>query len=269
MRMTAEIVAMEFVEQWNEKGFFCIPGFLQSSRRDPMRQACDSVLERIRREHDRYGQDGPNIASLTDPKYFSDDTSPLLCLLEFIASEEVLGTLRNLDAREPLFHNTQYFHEQVSVDWDGSWHRDTQFDTPDPAEERKRMRGHAGLHFRVAFEFDDRLQYVPGSHSRWDTADEFAIRKGPNPTSADMPNGVRIVLNPGDACVFHAWGIHRGTYRRRPRRTFDVIYAFGPEENAPPPTCFTNTAILEELSPRARAFFDRFVATYGDRWSTA
>jgi Phytanoyl-CoA dioxygenase (PhyH) len=260
---------LDLVEQWNENGFFCIPGFMDDARASRLQQACDSVLEQVRREHERYGQDGSNIAGLTDLRYFRADTSSVLTLLEFIASPAVLTLLRSLDAGEPLFHNTQYFHEQTSVDWDGSWHRDTQFDTPDPERERERMQRHAGLHFRVAFEFDDRLQYVRGSHNRWDTEQEFSIRKGSNPTSADMPNRTRIVLNPGDACVFHAWGIHRGTYRRRPRRTFDVIYSFGPEETAPSPTCFADAQTLAELSPHARAFFERFVGTYRGRWSTA
>jgi len=263
-----EFTAMDLVEQWNENGFFCIPGFIDDELRDRLRQACDSVLERVRMEHERDGQDGSNISSLTDLKYFREDSSPLVTLLEFIASSSVLDLLRSLGAGEPLFHGTQYFHEQVSVDWDGAWHRDTQFDTPDPERERERMQRHVGLHFRVAFEFDDRLQFVPGSHNRWDTTQEFSIRKGPNPTVGDMPNRTRIVLNPGDACVFHAWGIHRGTYRRRPRRTFDVIYPFGPEDNAPPPTCFESAELLAKLSPRARGFFQRFVATYGGRWRT-
>jgi ectoine hydroxylase-related dioxygenase (phytanoyl-CoA dioxygenase family) len=41
-----------------------------------------------------------------------------------------------------------------------------------------------------------------------------------------MPNALRISLQPGDACVFHAWSIHRASYRRTPiRRTLDLLYA--------------------------------------------
>jgi hypothetical protein len=259
------------IDEWNQNGFFCIPRFLDEATGERLRQACDAVLDRVRAEQDGYGygHDGANIAYLTEPECFHDARPLLLRLLEFIANPEVLAYIRRLGPGEPLFHNTQYFHEQVTRDWDGAWHRDTQFETPDPEQERMRMQRDVGLHFRVAFEFDDRLQYVPGSHKRWDTAQEFAIRKGSNPTEPDMPNRTRIVLNPGDACVFHAWGIHRGTYRRHLRRTLDIIYGFGPAESAPAPTCFQTADILTELSDPARAFFTRFIETYVGRWSTA
>jgi hypothetical protein len=43
-----------------------------------------------------------------------------------------------------------------------------------------------------------------------------------------MPGAQRIVLGSGDACVFHAWMIHRGSYTRVPaRRTLDGFVIFG------------------------------------------
>ncbi|MEM8648640.1 MAG: hypothetical protein AAGF86_20185, partial [Pseudomonadota bacterium] len=94
-----------------------------------------------------------------------------------------------------------------------------------------------GLHFRIAFQDDDNLEIVPGSGTRWDTAEELAIRRPantdvwartPTTTSDAMPNAQRISLKQGDAAIFHAWSIHRGHYAAQPiRRTLDVIYSWG------------------------------------------
>jgi hypothetical protein len=84
----------------------------------------------------------------------------------------------------------------------------------------------SSVHVRVAFENDDRLEIVPASHARWDTDEEFRLRKGSDRASDRMPGAERITLRAGDACLFHAWSIHRATYRRAPiRRTLDLLYA--------------------------------------------
>jgi len=70
------------------------------------------------------------------------------------------------------------------------------------------------------------LEVVPGSHARWDSQEELCIRKGSDRATDKMPNAFRVVLKAGDACLFHAWSIHRATYRRAPvRRTLDLLYA--------------------------------------------
>jgi ectoine hydroxylase-related dioxygenase (phytanoyl-CoA dioxygenase family) len=124
--------------------------------------------------------------------------------------------------------NTDYYHEQTKSDWDGDWHRDSQFGQPDPAIERTRILTTTAVHVRVALEDDDRLEIVPGSHERWDTPEELHVRKGSKRAASAMTGATRIALGAGDACIFHAWSIHRGTYRRSPlRRTLDSLYAFG------------------------------------------
>jgi len=168
----------------------------------------------------------------------------------------------------PLFHNTQYFYNPTQPH-DGEWHRDTQFLAPDEGLERKRMKQHTAVHFRIAFLADQQLEYVPGSEQRWDTPEESSIRKGQHPTDSGMPGRTRIELGPGDACIFHAWGIHRGTYRAEiPRRTLDIIYGWGVacDYAPPPPMCFTDSALLSQLSWPARQFFDSFIRRYEGYW---
>jgi hypothetical protein len=246
------------VTTWDDSGLLVVPGFFAPEECRRLRVVCDRVLERVLADPAR--GDEANIAFLTRREPFGDDLESLLVLLEAIAHPRIRALLEPLGPAPLRFFNTQYFHEQRSRDWDGAWHRDTQFEAPDPSVERKRIAETDALHFRVAFEPDDRLEIVPGSHRRWDAPEELAIRRGPEPTRPDMPGRRRIALRPGDACAFHAWTIHRGTYRTAPpRRTLDLIYAFGPATDfgqPAPPETFRDPEIRARLSPEALSFYD-------------
>jgi hypothetical protein len=257
----------DIAENWRSEGFAVIPEFLAAHEIDILRRICDQVLEQSIEEDPRRAA-ARNIAYLTERRYFESRGADLLKLLEFIADERIVSLLSHIAGEMPLFHNTQYFHNPTQSH-DGEWHRDTQFLAADEALERQRMKQHAGVHFRVAFLPDRQLEYVPGSERRWDTSEELSIRKGDNPTRADMPGRTTIDLAPGDACLFHSWGIHRGTYRAKiPRRTLDIIYAWGGvcDYCPPPPMCFTDTEFLTKLSPRTQSFFGYFIRSYETYW---
>jgi hypothetical protein len=257
----------DIAEKWRAQGFAVIPGFLAAHEIDPLRRICDHVLQQAIEEDPRRAV-ARNIAYLTEQRYFRSREHDLVKLLEFIADDRIVTILNHLAGEMPLFHNTQYFYNPTQSH-DGEWHRDTQFLAPEEALERERMNQYTGVHFRVAFLPDRQLEYVPGSEQRWDTPEELSIRKGDDPTRSDMPGRTRIDLAPGDACLFHAWGIHRGTYRAEiPRRTLDVIYGWGGvcDYSPPPPMCFTDGALLSQLSSPARKFFDHFIRCYEAYW---
>ena len=258
----------DVAKRWGAHGYAVIPGFLTASEIDRLRRICDHVLEQVAGEDPRLAA-ARNIAFLTEQRYFRSREDDLLKLLEFIADERIVSILRHIAGEMPLFHNTQYFYNPTESH-DGEWHRDTQFLACDETLERQRMKQHTGVHFRVAFLPDRQLEYVPGSEQRWDTPEELSIRKGDHPTSSDMPGGITIDLAPGDACLFHAWGIHRGTYRPAiPRRTLDIIYGWGGvcDYAPPPPMCFTDPQLLARLSVRGREFFDHFIHSYQRHWT--
>ncbi|MBP0020915.1 MAG: phytanoyl-CoA dioxygenase family protein [Cyanobacteria bacterium SBLK] len=256
--------------QWNTDGYIIFPNFIDAVKIKKLRRICDRILEQIqaRREANREFKDVTNIAYLTEIQYFQDDRLPLIELLEFIGSPQIVGILEKIAGEIPLFHNTQYFYQPKFASWEGDWHRDSQFDAPDVELEKIRMQEFTGVHFRVAFLTDDRLEYIPGSQKRWDTEIEFNIRKGRNPKFSNMPDRQRIHLKPGDACLFHAWGIHRGSYRiDKPRRTLDIIYGWGGKcYFTPPAMCFSQPSILDSLSEPARQFFVHFIETYRHAW---
>ena len=265
----------ELVRGWNERGYVVVPGLFGPALVGRLRRICDRVLAQWVAESPKPSEaaNSTNMAYLTEPRYFPARRGELTALLEAVADERVLDTLRLLLGAEPLFHNTQYFFDPADETRDGDWHRDQQFGAPDDETEKSRMREHAGVHLHVAFLPDDNLEYVPGSHARWDTAAELAIRRGASGAkrnSPEMSGAERIALGSGDGVFFSAWGIHRGRYvAGRPRRTFDAIYGTASPHPAwftPPPTCFLSEGALDGLSEGARAFYERFADHYRRRW---
>jgi ectoine hydroxylase-related dioxygenase (phytanoyl-CoA dioxygenase family) len=222
-------------EDWHCQGYFIVPQFLRAEEVRLLRRACDPVLDQVRGRSAELGHTTTHVGGMTDPAYFEGREVDLRRLMEFVGSARVCGLICPLGSAltgTPRLKNTHYYHEPSLRDWEGDWHRDSQFGRPDPSRERELMASATAVHFRVAFCFDDRLELVPGSHARWDTPEEHHIRKGRERNTARMPGAVRVALSPGDACVFHAWSIHRGSYRRVPiRRTFDALFEFA---GAPP-----------------------------------
>jgi hypothetical protein len=253
------------VNGWERDGYFVLRAFATPYECARLREACDVVLARMLAERES-GRDATNIAFLTQRRYFAADLAPLALLLRWIASRRIRDALEPLGEGPLLFFNTQYFHEQGSRTWDGPWHRDTQFESKDAEEEQALMRGSTAVHFRIACEPDERLELVPGSHHRWDSPDELAIRRGEEPARSDMPGRVQIALGRGDACVFHAWMIHRGTYGPEPvRRTFDVLYTVGPPTRFGEPASaetLRDAEVRSRLDPAELAFYDAFLAAY-------
>ena len=226
------IIQHDRMQSFRVHGYFVVRAFLNLPELGELRRACDSALERARAESSQKGHTTPKIGLFSEPRYFAHEPGSLELLTKFVGSKRICALLEGL-AHEgedgvPRLESTDYYHEQTKRDWSGDWHRDSQFGQPDPELERRRILTTTSVHVRVALEDDDRLEIVPGSHRRWDTAEELQVRKGPNRASSAIAGATRIALEAGDACVFHAWSIHRATYRRAPlRRTLDSHYAFG------------------------------------------
>jgi hypothetical protein len=221
------------IDAFHERGFYVVPGFLDVAERARLRRACDVALHHVRKSSQETGHTTPSISLLADPNRYEDDPRGTELVATLVGSGRVCALFRGLthpgEEDTPRLKHVQYYHEQTKRDWDGDWHRDSQFSNSDPEAERVIVETITSVHFRVALEDDDRLEIVRGSHARWDTPDELCVRKGRERSSTSMmPEAFRIVLRAGDACVFHAWSIHRATYRRAPvRRTVDALYAFG------------------------------------------
>jgi hypothetical protein len=82
------------------------------------------------------------------------------------------------------------------------------------------------LHFRVPFSNDPGLDFIPGSHKRWDTEEERSVRLklDGRMVHESLPGSVRVPHQPNDLLVFSAHLLHKGVYEGE-RCSFDIIFA--------------------------------------------
>ena len=118
-------------------------------------------------------------------------------------------------------------------------------------------------------------EYVPGSHLRWDTEDEYRIRLADgqaNSRANDMPGAIRIQQRPGDALAFEALGLHRGRYHTdKRRRTLMLTYTSDRErifDYFSDQPWILSSPLMAELPDATRAFFQGFVDIYGNELRT-
>ena len=217
-----------FIESFHRHGFVVLPEFLDRRDQTELRLAADTALAWSRAQSTETSHSTPRISLLTQASSFEHGATALTPILAFASSSRVCALLQAVadSSGFPELKDAHYYHEQTKRDWDGDWHRDSQFSRTGPELERELVASSWSVHIRVALEDDDRLEVVPGSHARWDTDEEMRIRRGSARATDQMPNAVRVVLKAGDACLFNAWSIHRATYRRTPvRRTLDLLFA--------------------------------------------
>ena len=158
---------------------------------------------------------------LNHPGYFRDHPDEFVTLMNLIADERILAFARELLDGEPVFRATTLWFEPRTAHEDGSWHRDVQFMNPDEAQQQSIIAARSkpgGIQLQIALVETSDNEYVPGSHLRWDTEEEYRIRLADgqaNSRANDMPGAIRIHQRPGDALAFEALGLHRGRYHDR------------------------------------------------------
>ena len=225
-------------QQWVKEGCVIVRGLFDPARTTQLHMICDRILEQWRvnnPETDKPGG-GPEatvMRHLNHRGYFDEgQTAELTLLMDAVADDKVVGTMRAIFNEEPLFRCTSYFFNPLEGGKDGNWHRDSQFGTPDDVAEQAVLAKAAeegnSVQMQIALAPSDDIEVVPGSHLRWDTPEEYAIRKadgGANNRSNAMPGAVRVALAPGDAVLFNPMAIHRGRYdANRIRRTLMLTY---------------------------------------------
>lgn len=269
-------------EQWTQEGYVVLRHIFDGERTARLLTIGNAVLDQWRRANPETGQPGgaPDatvMRHLNHPGYFREHPEWLGDLMDAVADPTVLDTARTILGEEPLFRCTSFFFDPLEGGKDGNWHRDSQFGEPDDEKERAVIAkvGNAGtsIQMQIALAPSDDIEYVPGSHLRWDTPAEYAIRKadgGAHNRSNEMPGALRLALEPGDAALFNPYGLHRGRYHTgRLRRTLMLTYT---KRSAPHADYFSRQpwflepGYLDGLKPATRAFFEPFVAQYRDFW---
>jgi hypothetical protein len=270
--------------QWKANGYVVVPGVLDVAQTARLRRVCDGVLEQWRRRDPQTGKaSDPNatvMRHLNHPDYFVGGAPGLGVVLELAAHPKLIELARTLLGEEPMFRCTSYFMNPLETSLDGEWHRDSQYETPDEASERELLsRGGekgAGVQLQVALVPSDDVEIVTGSHLRYDTPEEHAIRRadgGRNNRSNAMPGATRVALSGGDAAAFNSLAVHRGRYHKdKLRRTVMLTYT-----KTSRPTCdyfsnqpwFLNPAYRARIPPSAEGLFAAFIATYAEFWRRA
>ncbi len=161
-----------------------------------------------------------NMHSLTSPEYFQDAKEERLDFFKAIAPVKLVEMLDELFETEIYFHNTQLFfnpHNPAQLPY---WHRDLQF-SPIPDEDQKAQQSELlSLHVRIPLVKEVGMEFVPGTHNRWDTPLEHSVRLelDGHKNSENLPGSVLVDLSPGDVMVFNAQMIHRGNYTQNESR---------------------------------------------------
>jgi hypothetical protein len=159
------------------------------------------------------------------------DSQDRLAAFRFISSEKLRRIAAKLCPRGVYFLNTQLFFNPADANRKPYWHRDVQYLGVDEAAQQTILARDVVLHFRIPFSDDPGLEFIPGSHRRWDTALERAVRLelDGHRNWEVLPDMVRVPHTTGDLLVFSAHLIHRGSYGLA-RQSLDILYTDFPEK---------------------------------------
>ena len=272
----------QLADRWARDGFVIVRQLLLPEVTRQLGEIAEVTLAQWRQCNPETGEPGGNdeattMRHLNHPGYYRQNPLALSQMLSACADQRILRAASTLLGSTPLFRCTSLFFNPLANSRDGGWHRDSQFHCPDEADEKQMILagGDVGrsIQLQIALVPSDDVEVVAGSHLRWDTDAEYAIRRadgGSNNTSGDMPDATRVPLEPGDAVAFNPLGLHRGRYHTdRPRRTLMLTYTcsqhprFDYFSNQP---WFDEPDYLDGLQPPAQRFFEEFVDEYGPEW---
>jgi hypothetical protein len=291
--MVARIV-IESIEALRRQGFSTVRGLVDPARTERLRTIADGLRERYLRCDPVSGRRGFLVApwSVTHLEHagFYVDTPEWWFpeLMALIADPLVLDLWQTATGDQAQLAVAALFidpvmplsadlgvHAGAAVGGAGRWHRDTAADRSDEDEREELLRGgldEAGKILEIALVPSHSFEYVPGSHTRWDTPLELRARRH-GQTMAErtqpLPGACRVTLGAGDALLVDTRGIHRGWYTHGvARRTLTLWYlsaerlARYPGER--PNLCLPDRAQIELLPADVRGFFQRAAAAVGE-----
>ena len=286
---------VNYRKQYAETGVIVVPRIVEPDIVARLRVICEHCLCQWRaREATNEGDpDRHNnahvIRHLNHPDYYDPaHRAWLVDLLDVVADPNIIDVVREVFDDEVLFRTTSLFFNPLHTSLDGNWHRDTQFTSPDEATEKQKVLHAAermrqtgrpqSMQMQIALVPSDDSEYVPGSHLRWDTDEEYYIRRSNDMRynrSNLMPGAVHTHQEPGDAAAFNPIGLHRGRYHaERYRRTLMLTYTAASRPDIPldvfnaQPWCL-DEGYLEGVKPHTRVFFERFIDRFRDQWLAA
>jgi len=285
---------MDYAQQWKDRGYLIVPQVIDPKQIARLYEICEATYEQWKHNSAEDNQPGgwcyrPNgwvMIHLNHPKYYRGRQGDLLELLNAVAAPLVQQILRQIFREESVMLQTNYYIDPPGESWNGNWHRDCQFAAPADDDVKRAIELEADpsrtLHMHIPFVPTQATEVVPGSHYRWDTPEEYHVRKN-DPHTEHMPNKVAIQLQPGDLAFFHTNTVHRGIYHQGvKRRTIAVTFgrvsypdratAAGMKQLrgyvATYQPWFLLPGYLDGCTPAARAYYEKFIDTYRDTWKS-
>jgi ectoine hydroxylase-related dioxygenase (phytanoyl-CoA dioxygenase family) len=184
---------------------------------------------------------------------------------------KMLEVVERLIGPNLIINNASILAANVGTSYSLGWHRDVIQIPMDEIEDWlfSPERFHNSVQINLPLVDENSLWVVPGSHNRPNTAAENAAFDGSKhyaPIGVEMPGGIPVMLNAGQAVLYNNNLIHRGFSQKMtiPRRTIHMGY----HSAANPPTWhfyLLNASLLtpeylQTLSPKMRQMMEEYLA---------
>jgi ectoine hydroxylase-related dioxygenase (phytanoyl-CoA dioxygenase family) len=282
-------------QRWQRDGYLLMPGVFDSARIARLREATEHAFAQWRASSIEANQPGgfawgPSawvMLHVNHARYYARRRELLTTILDAVADPVAVELASEMFGEPAMFMQANLYIDppEVAYAGGGHWHRDCQFFSGgDKQVEQRLMEEEAHppreLHLHIPLVPTEATGVVPGTHRRWDTAEEAQARAA-DPRGA-MPGGIRLPMAPGDLGLFHVNSIHRGYYEvGTPRHTIAITYGaasrgrpFDPQRwrdgkayIATYQPWMRDADYLTGVQPATRAFFERFIDAYQDQWT--
>lgn len=207
------MTSTSLAEHYKRDGYIHIPGFLADTEVNALRTITQRFHESwLVPNRAFYQERAINSAYLTRPGHLNDEDR--ITLFRFIGSHKLTSVAQALFSCDMAFMNTQLFFNPANPHQKNYWHRDSQYADLSEQEQQNVMMTQEVIHCRLALNDEPGIEIIPGTHQRWDNAEELEIRMERNGKSnSDTISGARAIsLQAGDLLIFSAHAIHRGLY---------------------------------------------------------
>ena len=210
-------------ESYQKQGYVLIRNFLSDNEALELRAILNDFHHLWQQENASYYTDkAVNSAYLTNNKFLNNEQRNRL--FNFIGSAKVMDLVNKLIPKQPCFLNTQLFFNPVNEKQTNYWHRDPQYHLS-IAQQKSALAAFDVIHFRLPVMDEPGIELIPGTHKRWDSTEELAVRLEQNghKNNEALSQGKVIKLAAGDLLIFSANMIHRGLYGMD-RLAFDLLF---------------------------------------------